>query len=83
MNNINGINHNIGLFLRKKRIEQGLTGKNLGELLNISQQQISRYERGINSFTIVILIKYCTALDIPLEKIIDIIYTNNESCSFQ
>lgn len=30
--------------LRKKR---GLTGKQLAEKLNVSQQQISRYERGI------------------------------------
>ncbi|KSW19872.1 fimbrial operon regulator, partial [Proteus mirabilis] len=32
-----------------------MTGAELGKLLNISQQQISRYERGINKIPIDIL----------------------------
>lgn len=83
MENINEVNYKIGLFLRKKRIELGLTGKDLGKLLNISQQQISRYERGINSFNIITLIQYCTVLDIPLKKIVDIIYNYDEVYYFQ
>ncbi|MEY0768322.1 helix-turn-helix domain-containing protein [Providencia huaxiensis] len=83
MEKINDVNYHIGLFLRKKRIEIGLTGKDLGKLLNISQQQVSRYERGINSITIVFLIKYCTVLGIPLKNIMDVVYTNNESDYFQ
>lgn len=31
-------------FTRKMRC---ITGKQLGELLNVSQQQVSRYERGV------------------------------------
>lgn len=33
-------------YLKRKRHECGLSGKKLGRLLNLSQQHISRYERG-------------------------------------
>ncbi|MDD9338421.1 helix-turn-helix domain-containing protein [Providencia heimbachae] len=36
----------IGLFLKEARIAQSLTGYQFGRLIKISQQQISRYERG-------------------------------------
>lgn len=45
----------IGLFLRKSRVNKSLTGFELGQLLNISQQQISRYERGETSISIELL----------------------------
>ncbi len=37
---------NIGNFIREFRIKKDLTGLQLGNLLNVSQQQISRYEHG-------------------------------------
>ena len=40
-------------LLRKRRL---LTGKSLAELLDISQQQISRYERGVCHITVDMLI---------------------------
>lgn len=36
----------IGSFLKKARKNQSLTGHQLGRLMQVSQQQISRYERG-------------------------------------
>ncbi|MEX5923858.1 helix-turn-helix domain-containing protein [Providencia hangzhouensis] len=33
-------------YLKSARIEKSLTGTELGKLLNLSQQQISRYENG-------------------------------------
>ncbi|HHR6038862.1 TPA: helix-turn-helix domain-containing protein [Providencia alcalifaciens] len=36
----------IGKFLRKARKRQSLTGRQMGRLMQLSQQQISRYERG-------------------------------------
>lgn len=41
-----------GDFIRQKRLALGLTGKGFGRLLNMSQQQISRYERGNTSMTL-------------------------------
>ncbi|MBO1928695.1 helix-turn-helix domain-containing protein [Providencia rettgeri] len=40
----NEINKEIGQYLRGIRKERNLTGEELAKRLNISQQQISRYE---------------------------------------
>ncbi|MEQ5091658.1 helix-turn-helix transcriptional regulator [Providencia rettgeri] len=37
----------IGSFIRKSRKEKFLSGSQLGILLNVSQQQVSRYEKGV------------------------------------
>lgn len=55
----------ISAFFKKKRLEFGLTGKQMGALLNVSQQQISRYERGVTA--------------IPLSYIAFILYKNDSS----
>ncbi|QPE18043.1 helix-turn-helix transcriptional regulator [Providencia rettgeri] len=40
------LRRDVGLFLRQARIDKSLTGFQLAKILKISQQQISRYERG-------------------------------------
>ncbi|MGJ3354956.1 helix-turn-helix domain-containing protein [Providencia sp. Je.9.19] len=47
----NGINKEVGLYLRGIRKEQNLTGGQLAKMLNVSQQQISRYETGKTKLT--------------------------------
>ncbi|HCT9108645.1 TPA: helix-turn-helix transcriptional regulator [Proteus mirabilis] len=42
----------MGSFLKKARKNQSLTGHQLGKLMQISQQQISRYERGESGINI-------------------------------
>lgn len=42
----------IGSFLQKARKNKSLTGHQLGNLMQVSQQQISRYERGETSINI-------------------------------
>lgn len=42
----------IGRYIKKHRLKKGLSGSQLSDKLNISQQQISRYERGICSISI-------------------------------
>ncbi|MBO1929264.1 helix-turn-helix transcriptional regulator [Providencia rettgeri] len=44
----------VGLFLRQARIDKSLTGYQLAKILKISQQQVSRYERGKQ----VLMLKY-------------------------
>lgn len=44
-----------GTFLKLARINKGMTGKALGDCLGVSQQQISRYERGQNNITLELL----------------------------
>ncbi|ENL8516769.1 helix-turn-helix transcriptional regulator [Providencia rettgeri] len=41
----------------------GMSGKELACRLNISQQQVSRYERGINSLSLDMLFLYFQALE--------------------
>nr|WP_286146038.1 helix-turn-helix transcriptional regulator [Shigella sp. FC1967] len=38
--------------MRNARNDKSLSGKRLGELLNVSQQQISRYENAMTSINI-------------------------------
>ncbi|EKT60338.1 helix-turn-helix transcriptional regulator [Providencia sneebia] len=45
------MNRNIGLYIRKIRREKNLSGNQLARLLNISQQQVSRYETGKTKLT--------------------------------
>lgn len=42
----------IGAFIKKLRLSTSLTGKELGKILKVSQQQISRYENGVTEISI-------------------------------
>ncbi|MGJ3355904.1 MULTISPECIES: helix-turn-helix domain-containing protein [Providencia] len=48
-------NKKIGCFIKNKRKKMDITGKDLGMMLNVSQQQISRYENGITKITVTLL----------------------------
>ncbi|HEI9803898.1 TPA: helix-turn-helix transcriptional regulator, partial [Proteus mirabilis] len=48
----NMISGHVGIFLRKARKEKNMTGKQLARLMNVSQQQISRYEIGATAITV-------------------------------
>lgn len=61
----------IGSLLKCYRKSVGMTGAELGLRLNMSQQQISRYERGKNELTINGLMEFLLALDL---KVYDIDY---------
>lgn len=49
--------------LKKYRKISGMSGSELACRLNISQQQVSRYERGINSLNMEMLFLYFRALE--------------------
>lgn len=57
----------IGLKIKNRRKELGLSGANLANKLNLSQQQISRYENGINKIPLNHLVDIAEALDCPIE----------------
>lgn len=59
--------------LRKKR---GLTGKELAEKLNVSQQQISRYERGVCNINVDTLFVILHELDCSLSNFFSSVYLN-------
>ncbi|WP_126357434.1 helix-turn-helix domain-containing protein [Cedecea lapagei] len=56
-----------------------MTGAEFGRVVGLSQQQISRYERGVNHLTLTMLIKMLIALDVSLE---DFAYRLSIICGF-
>ncbi|MCW2257476.1 transcriptional regulator with XRE-family HTH domain [Providencia alcalifaciens] len=63
MENINQI---VGKEIRKRRKNLGLSGMELADLIGISQQQISRYERGECNITLENLFSLAIALEVSL-----------------
>ncbi|HEJ9414510.1 TPA: helix-turn-helix domain-containing protein [Proteus mirabilis] len=59
----NMISGHVGIFLRKARKEKNMTGKQLARLMNVSQQQISRYEIGATAITVDQLANFLLILD--------------------
>lgn len=53
----------LGSELKNYRKSLGVPGKELAYKLNISQQQVSRYEKGVNSFSLDMLFLYFQALE--------------------
>lgn len=53
----------IGNLIKKKRKLKNLSGKELGRLLKLSQQQISKYENGKTSFTLENILIFSSVLD--------------------
>ncbi|MGF6148173.1 anaerobic benzoate catabolism transcriptional regulator [Kingella potus] len=56
----------VGKRIQKRRKELALTADALAEKIGISQQQLSRYERGDNKVNINLLAQIADALDTPL-----------------
>lgn len=62
-----------GLVIRKIRKSHGVSANELAIRVNLSQQQISRYERGKNKISIDMLFNISVALNYPFEKIIRLV----------
>ncbi|MCK9468561.1 MAG: helix-turn-helix transcriptional regulator [Porticoccaceae bacterium] len=56
----------IGRRIQVRRKELGITAAELSERLGISQQQLSRYERGTNKVNVSHLVNIAVYLDIPI-----------------
>ncbi|PHM74459.1 helix-turn-helix domain-containing protein [Xenorhabdus kozodoii] len=57
----------VGIRIQKKRKELGITATALAKQLGLSQQQLSRYERGTNRINITHLVKIAEILNTPIE----------------
>lgn len=57
------ISHYVGDLIRKARIKNGITGTELAKQVHLSQQQISRYERGRTGFQLDVLLRLLSALN--------------------
>ena len=54
----------IGLQLRKIRLMRGRTKSRVAKAVNVTFQQIQKYERGQNAISINIMMKLCEYLDV-------------------
>ena len=65
---------NTGELIRKHRKLNNLSMKKLGELIGVSEQAISQYERGLRNVNLEVLIKISHVLNIPINN-----FTSDES----
>ena len=56
----------IGKRIQLKRKEKGLSAEKLAELMDVSQQQLSRYERGVNKINVAHLVELANLLQAPI-----------------
>lgn len=74
----NVFSYHCGSVIKKKRKEIGMTGSDLASKLNISQQQVSRYERGSCRLTMDMMFDIAMALDMSFEKLIKCVIADLE-----
>lgn len=67
----------IGYQLRLIRIEYGLSGLQLGRIMGISQQQVSRYEHGLTSMSIDSLVLLCNYFNVKPDYFLAPIFNDN------
>ncbi len=60
------LNACIGQRLRNSRLAAGLTQSDLGSIVDVSFQQVQKYERGLNRVSAVDLYHFAKALDVPI-----------------
>ena len=59
----------LGRKLKKRRLQLGLTQTKVGEAINVTFQQIQKYEKGKNAITTFRLEPLRIALDIPEHRV--------------
>lgn len=65
------LNSCAGSVIRTLRINKGMTGYELGRITGYSQQQVSRYERGHCTLSLLTLFKLSIAFDMRLSELIN------------
>ncbi|WP_300005246.1 helix-turn-helix transcriptional regulator [uncultured Cedecea sp.] len=63
-------------YFKSKRLECGLTGKQVGELLSKSQQHISRYERNKTCIPLSDMVFFLKAYNFNLDDFFDYLLKN-------
>ena len=67
----------IGKKLKKRRLQLGLTQSKVGHAVNVTFQQIQKYENGKNGLSGFMVKRIAHSLDIPRYKIGYLIYKYN------
>jgi len=67
-------NQYLGLRLRLRRISMGLTQTHIARMLNITFQQIQKYEKGTNAIPLPKLIMFCEATNTDMDYFFRILH---------
>lgn len=60
----------VGTNIRLNRLEKGITQSALAEALDLSFQQIQKYEKGVNRVSASMLVHISKALDLPVTALL-------------
>ena len=60
----------VGSFIRAKRKEKGLTQKQLGDMIGLSDRAVSRWENGIGLPDVEILVPLSEALGVTVDELL-------------
>ena len=78
---LNDFNKHLGEMLKKRRLALGLTQTKVAKAINVTFQQIQKYEKGINGVSSVRLLQLASYLKVPISYFFDDYseYSNNVS----
>ena len=68
---INDFNKHLGEMLKKRRLALGLTQTKVAKAINVTFQQIQKYEKGINGVSSVRLLQLSGYLKVPINYFFD------------
>ena len=63
---VNDFNKHLGEMLKKRRLALGLTQTKVAKAINVTFQQIQKYEKGINGVSSVRLLQLSSYLKVPI-----------------
>ena len=67
----------VGARMRELRIRAGMSQTTLGEAMNVSFQQVQKYEKGTNRMGASRLIQIASVLNVPVEALFEGLETSN------
>ena len=68
---VNDFNKHLGEMLKKRRLALGLTQTKVAKAINVTFQQIQKYEKGINGVSSVRLLQLSSYLKVPINYFFD------------
>ena len=68
---VNDFNKHLGEMLKKRRLALGLTQTKVAKAINVTFQQIQKYEKGINGVSSVRLLQLAGYLKVPISYFFD------------
>ena len=68
---VNEFNKHLGEMLKKRRLALGLTQTKVAKAINVTFQQIQKYEKGINGVSSMRLLQLASYLKVPINYFFD------------